>query len=63
MKGYLNLPQTCEALGVKRTTLYKLIQQGAFNDTDATIIHCSKRWFSQQAIDKYIQNVLIANRH
>ena len=23
MKGYLNLHQTCEALGVKRTTLYK----------------------------------------
>ena len=63
MKGYLNLNQTCQALGVKRTTLYKIIHEGAFTDYDATIIHRNKRWFSEQAIDKYIQNIVQANRN
>jgi len=61
MKGYLNLHQTCEALGVKRTTLYKLIHQGAFHEKSDTIIHCNKRWFSEKAVDKYIQNVIDSN--
>lgn len=62
MRGYLSLHQTCEVLGIKRTTLYKIIQEGAFNEKDATIIHRNKRWFSEKAIDKYINNVLVANR-
>lgn len=62
MRGYLNLQQTCQALGVKRTTLYKIIQEGAFLQQDATIVHRNKRWFSEKAVDSYIQNVLISNR-
>lgn len=62
MKGYLNLNQTCQALGVKRTTLYKIISEGAFLQQDATIIHRNKRWFSEKAVDSYIQNILISNR-
>ena len=63
MRGYLNLPQTCQALGVKRTTLYKIISEGAFTDNDATIVHRNKRWFSEKAIDKYIQQIVQANRN
>lgn len=62
MRGYLNLQQTCQALGVKRTTLYKIIGEGAFLQQDATIVHRNKRWFSEKAVDSYIQNVLISNR-
>lgn len=61
MKGYLNLQQTCEALGVKRSTLYKLINQGTFNGKGETIVHCNKRWFSVVAVDNYIQKVIEAN--
>ena len=61
MKGYLNLHQTCEALGVKRTTLYKIIHQGAFNGKGETIVHCNKRWFLEKAIDNYIQSIIKSN--
>lgn len=62
MKGYLNLNQTCQALGVKRTTLYKIISEGAFTDGYATIIHRNKRWFSEKAVDKYIENIIHSNK-
>jgi len=61
MKGYLNLHQTCEVLGVKRTTLYKIIHEGAFNGKGETIIHCNKRWFLEKAIDNYIQSIINSN--
>jgi predicted DNA-binding transcriptional regulator AlpA len=61
MKGYLNLHQTCEALGVKRTTLYKIIHQGIFNGKGETIVHCNKRWFSEKAVDNYIQSIINSN--
>lgn len=62
MKGYLNLHQTCDALGVKRTTLYKIIHQGGFHGKGDTIVHCNKRWFSQKAVDSYIEKVIDSNR-
>lgn len=61
MRGYLNLSQTCQALGVKRTTLYKIINEGAFNGKGETIVHCNKRWFSEKAIDNYIEKVIDSN--
>ncbi|MBB4037081.1 putative DNA-binding transcriptional regulator AlpA [Dysgonomonas hofstadii] len=61
MKGYLNLQQTCNALGVKRTTLYKIIHEGAFVGKDETIVHRNKRWFLEKAIDNYIQSVIKSN--
>ena len=61
MKGYLNLHQTCEALGIKRTTLYRIIHEGAFNGQAETIVHRNKRWFLEEAIDRYIQSIINSN--
>lgn len=61
MKGYLNLSQTCDALGVKRTTLYKIINEGAFSDMGAIVLHRNKRWFSEKAVDQYIEAVIQSN--
>jgi predicted DNA-binding transcriptional regulator AlpA len=63
MKGYLNLQQTCDALGVKRSTLYKLINEGIFNGKGETIVHCNKRWFSEKAVDNYIQKIIDSNNY
>lgn len=62
MKGYLNLQQTCQALGVKRTTLYKIIHEGAFSDMGDTILHRNKRWFSEKAVNRYIETVIQSNK-
>jgi len=61
MKGYLNLQQTCEALGVKKNNTYKIIHEGVFNGTGETIIHCNKRWFLEKAIDSYILSIINSN--
>ena len=61
MKEYLNFKDACETIGVKKSTMYNLMNTTFFNGKGDTIVHMRKRYFSQKAIDNYLKKVISSN--
>jgi excisionase family DNA binding protein len=57
MKKLLTTKQTCEILGLSRTTLYKLVREGRLRGQ----FYCKRWMFREQDIEAFLSNTAVGD--